>query len=192
MEPVQRADTLQSPQARPRRTGLDAFFLARSRYRGSIDLPSSRGESRGDSRRVGRVDSLATAILHLPDRLPMRLRLVVHPALRQVTLTHATCRRAPPGAYDPPRSRSALEARDGQTCTIAQRSRRSWGATSRTAWVKGALLVSSSKRISHSRPRSCRSPISRGVNSCRTGPIRPSPAAATSANRFGIGPSVTL
>jgi hypothetical protein len=25
------------------------------------------------------------------------------------------------------------------------------------------------------------------VNSCRTGPIRPSPAVATSANRFGMG-----
>jgi hypothetical protein len=81
--------------------------------------------------------------------------------------------------------------RDGQTCTIAQRSRRSWGNEPHCVG-EGALLVSSSKRISHARPRSCRSPISRGVNSCRTGPIRPSPAAATSANRFGIGTSVTL
>lgn len=59
--------------------------------------------------------------------------------------------------------------------------------TIRTAWVKGALLVPSSNRTSHPRPRSCRSPISSGVNSCRTEPIRPSPAAATSANRLGIG-----
>jgi hypothetical protein len=39
-------------------------------------------------------------------------------------------------------------ADDGQTWTMAHRPRRSWGATSRTAWVKGALLVPSSKRMS--------------------------------------------